>query len=137
MPRTRKRTYSGDPAQRPSATAGQQYGKGVQEMALEKAMPAPNLNQAPSAPRQAPQQQPFSLQDALAQAQGLGGSGGLLQQPTGRPNEPLTAGLTQGPGPGPGVLSYPRATPTGAWMRMLAQTTGDPTLQEIADRANV
>jgi hypothetical protein len=31
-------------------------------------------------------------------------NGGLLNQPTARPNEPVTAGLSTGPGPGPEVL---------------------------------
>lgn len=86
------------------------------------------------APVATPQPQ-VSLADALMQARGLGVPGGLLNQPTQRPDEPITAGLPIGAGAGPGAVGYPMATPVGRWMRELAQSTGDPRMQRLADRA--
>lgn len=58
---------------------------------------------------------------------------GQLNRPTERPDEPLTAGLSQGPGPGPEVLSPgDRATRT---LRLLADYSDDPGLSELADLA--
>lgn len=151
MPRTRK-TQSGAPAQKIGATPGQNYGMGVQQMQLQRAMPAPNNAQAdqsalptpsqmpppPQAAQPPAQQQPqMTMGDVIAQAQGMAGQGGLLNAPTSLPNQPVTAGLPSGPGPGPEVLGNPQASKAGQWLRALSARTGDPTFARMADRANV
>lgn len=145
MPRTAKRprTLSGAPAQPISATPGQMYGAGVEQMQLQRAMPAPNLAQGPTAPVVAPgpapapveaQAPPPSFDQVLAQAQGMRDQTGLLSAPTTRPQEPVTAGLTRGPGGGPEMLQMQRGTPAGDAMRRLSAATGDPFFAELAAR---
>lgn len=158
MPRKAKSTLSGAPGQPVGAVAGQMYGAGVEQMALQRAMPAPQLAGGQSAPAaqsaqpgpsaEAPmtpaqQQQPEVASPderfarALAAAQQLQGTTGALRQPTMRPNEPLTAGLTTGPGPGPEALQMRTGSPTGDTMRMLSQMTNDPLFAELARKAGL
>lgn len=143
----RKRTQSGAYAQPPAATAGQEYGKGVQEMQLERAMPAPQgspvTQQIPAAaaqtgaPTQAqPSPQP-TLADALGSMQGRMPSGGLLAAPPMRPNDPATAGLSSGPGMGPEAIGTPNQSQIGNWYRRLSQATGNPYFAELARRSNL
>ena len=49
MPRKAKTTLSGQPAQPIGAVAGQMYGAGVEQMALQRQMPAPQVS-GPVAP---------------------------------------------------------------------------------------
>ena len=63
--------------------------------------------------------------------------GGILGQPTGRPNEPITAGLGIGAGPGPEVLpqlNMREHKVTDQLMRA-AEITGNPKLAEMARRS--
>jgi len=147
MPRTAKRnqTMSGAPAQPISATPGQMYGAGVDQMELQRAMPAPNLAQGPvaqpvaPAPAPAPAQAaapPPSFDQVLAQAQGMRDQTGLLSLPTMRPDEPVTAGLSRGPGGGPEMLQMQRGTPAGDALRRLSNATGDPYFANLAARGN-
>lgn len=116
-------------------------------MQMQKAMPAPQLQQAAptptpaaAAPAGAAAPMPSRAQryeQALAAAAQLKGQAGILGEPTARPNEPVTAGLPVGPGPGPEVLTMPRGNPTGNLMRRLAAATGDSYLRELADRAGL
>ena len=76
-------------------------------------------------------------QAAIAAAQQMSGRAGILTNPTRRPQEPVTAGLPIGPGPGPEVLTFRRGNPTGNTLRQLAAATGDPYLRELADRAGL
>jgi hypothetical protein len=56
-----------------------------------------------------------------------------LEAPTERPDQPLTAGLNIGPGPGPEVLRPgDRASQS---LRLLADFSDDPGLEELADLA--
>lgn len=73
----------------------------------------------------------------LERAKAMQGRAGLLTRPTERPNEPITAGLSTGPGPGPSVMQARTGTPTGDTMRRLSALTGDPYLAELARRARV
>lgn len=146
MPRTAKRnqTLSGAPAQPIGAVPGQIYGAGVEQMQLQRAMPAPNLAQGPVAqpaaptPAPAPPQAaaPPSFDQALAQAQGMRDQTGLLSMPTNRPQEPVTAGLSRGPGGGPEMLQMQRGTPAGDALRRLSAATGDPYFANLASRGN-
>lgn len=57
-----------------------------------------------------------------------------LYAATQRPSEPLTAGLPVGPGAGPEVVrTGDRVTRT---FRMMADITGDPRFQQLADLAS-
>lgn len=76
-------------------------------------------------------------QATLAAAQQMAGRAGILTSPTRRPQEPVTAGLPVGPGPGPEVLGVQRGNPTGIMLRQLAAATGDVYLRELADRARL
>lgn len=147
MPRTAKRpkTMSGAPAQPIGAVPGQMYGAGVEQMQLQRAMPAPNLAQGPVAgPAGPPPAGPATagpapaqgFDAALAMAQGMRDQTGLLQQPTARPDEPITAGLTRGPGPGPEVLAMQQGTPAGDALRRISAQTGDPFFADLARRGN-
>jgi hypothetical protein len=154
VPRKRQ-TQAGMPAQPVSPVAGQMYGAGVEQAALQQAMPSPQLQQgaslpatnphamqAPAASAPAPQGEPppvaaDQFAQLIARAQQLKGQGGLLTAPTNRPNEPVTAGLTRGLGPGPEALGAMTGNPTGATLRKLSQLRGDPYFAELADRAGI
>lgn len=153
MPRARK-TQSGAAAMSTQQIPGQQYGKGVEQVALQNAMPAP---QAPSVASPLPQQGPSAgvpvpaggavpptapsaapaPTDPTAAFAALRDRVGLLGQPTNRPDEPITAGLARGPGPGPEVLNMRQGSPLGTTLRNLASQLGDPYFAQIADRANL
>ena len=85
--------------QAPKAAQGQPYGEAKAQLQSQQAIP---LSRTP-----APTAQPGGTA-ALA---GMVGGGGVsvppLNAPTTRPNEPLTAGLPSGPGPGPEALHLP------------------------------
>lgn len=128
-----------------SPVAGQEYGASQQQMQLERSLPTPNLRNEPLPPTTVPQPagaappapggaaaDPHAA--ALAAAAALRGQTGLLQQPSTRPNEPITAGLPIGPGPGPEVLAGRIGTPAGDLFRRLTAETGDPLFAELASR---
>jgi hypothetical protein len=142
MPRARK-TLTGAPARPNVPIAGQTYGAGVDQQQLEASMPTPARQAAAPNPQpqpqpqqqQAPQQQPYDHQAALAAASQLSDQTGLLKGDTNRPNEPITAGLTRGPGPGPEALGMTRGSPTGDLFRRLSAATGDPFFADLAAKA--
>lgn len=158
MPRQRK-TLGGDKAQPAVPVAGQEYGMGVQQMQMQKAMPMPQVQ---SGPRAVGDQVVTSAQQgaqsagaavvqahapmgpdgiaathaaAMQAAQGHADQTGILTLPTQRPNEPVTAGLTRGPGPGPEALGIVHGSPAGDILRRLTASTGDPMFAELARRA--
>lgn len=145
MPRARK-TLTGDPARPNVPIAGQTYGAGVDQQQLETSLPTPNTasntplsaavspNQGQTAPNSAPAA-PYNHEQALAAASQYADQTGLLLSDTNRPNEPITAGLTRGPGPGPEALGLTRGSPTGDLLRRLSAATGDPALAELAMKA--
>ena len=101
-------------------------------------MPAPNVaaetsqRLASQANAAAPQ---MDFQQLLAAAGGAGQGAGLLTAPTMRPDEPITAGLPMGRGPGPEVLQTPRADPPGVkFLQRLSDVTGDPYFSNLARR---
>ena len=139
MPRTR-RTQSGDPAMSTSTgMPGVRYGEGVQLQQLQQAMPTPNARaQAPAgapspAPAGAGQPAPAVGVDPMSMP-----TPGLLLAPTTRANEPITAGLSRGLGPGPEILAQnPIESPTGKFLRDLARITGRERFAELARRSNL
>ena len=62
--------------------------------------------------------------------------GGLLGQPSARPNEPITAGMAMGAGPGPEAVPGlpPQVQRTATLLRQAAEITGNPRLAQMADR---
>lgn len=87
---------------------GGQYGSGVASEEAQKILPLPSVTAPSAAPT--PQLPPVAA----------GGSGGVVapgdinfEGPTQRPDEPVTAGLPVGPGPGPEALNppLPQVTP--------------------------
>lgn len=141
MPRQRQ-TAAGYPALARPPVAGQTYGNGADQQQLDQAMPTPNVQSAPPAPATAPvlqQAEPapgaYDHQAALATAQQLAGETGVLQRESTRPNEPITAGLSRGPGPGPEALGLTQGTPTGDMLRRLSAELGDPFFADLAARA--
>lgn len=78
---------------------------------------------------------PGGLADILAAAQAMPPpSGPGLSAPTMRPNEPVTAGLPSGPGPGPEVLNMAPAPPDALTqtLQAAAQATGSGLLANLA-----
>ena len=140
MPRTAKRTISGDKPQPISPVAGQEYGMGQAQMDMQRQLPAPQVapvpvptGSPPTTPAdtgvQAPEQNPAPL-DAMAAAKAMAGGDGLLQAPPS--GHPVTAGLASGPGAGPEALGQGTGSPTrDAWME-LSKLTGDPYFANLA-----
>lgn len=160
MPRKAKRTMGGMPAQSSSPVPGQMYGAGVEQSRLAQQMPTPAARRAtsqlpstpqgrpapqPAPPPGAPAPQPATVsgepspedryQRALTAAQQMQGQFGMLTRPSDRPDEPITAGLAVGPGPGPEMLGSTRRNPTAETFQRLSQLTGDSYLAELAQRA--
>jgi hypothetical protein len=109
------------------AKTGQTYGVAGDQIAAQKALPLP---QAPPTP--APGGPPSA---AGGGANPLAVLAGLpkLTDPTMRPDEPLTAGLPIGPGPGPPTAG---ASPGTALIRqMIAAGNGDPILFQLLAEA--
>lgn len=151
MPRGKqKRTATGAVAQQVKSVPGQRYGEGVDQQAMQRQMPAADLQAtnaamlrsagAPSAaalPPTAgmPPGQPPTGADLAALMQQI--PAGLLTG-TQRPREPITAGLSQGPGPGPEMLGALRTvTPMRRMLEQLSNRSGDPYFRELADRARL
>lgn len=152
MPRKRK-TQTGMAAQPIQAVPGTGYGQGIKQEMLARQMPAPNVRAGAVAPQSvpmrpeaspvaAPAPQPVvqaapQRPDLMAIAQQLRGQAGLLERPTQRPNEPVTAGLNMGPGPGREALAQPYGSPLADMMMQLARATGDPYFTDLAQRSRV
>ena len=98
------------------AAPGGEYGSVTALKSAQKIIPLPDA-QAPTTPPAVPQPSPVT---------GSGGGGVVapgdinFEAPTARPNEPVTAGLPVGPGPGPEVLNLPsQAATTAAQLRTM------------------
>jgi hypothetical protein len=76
------------------------------------------------------------LADILGSAQaGPTPVAGGLARPSNRPNEPVTAGMRRGLGPGPEALKVHINDPATDVLEMIASTTGDPIIASMARRA--
>lgn len=138
MPRTRK-TQTGKPAMPVTTVQGQPYGEGVAQRQMQQAMPAPQQRQTPPVdaaptPVVAATRPPV---DPRAAAAALRDRVGVFGPATNRPAEPVTSGLTTGPGPGPEALVGNRRSPLGETMRMVARQSGNDFLARLADQANL
>lgn len=143
MPRgQRRQTQAGAPAQGVRSTPGRRYGEGVTAARLHAVAPpvdaqaAAAAQRARVAPTQAPAAAPPGLPPDLAALLANAPVGMLAG--TVRPDEPVTAGLSQGPGPGPEVLMSGGAqTPLSRMLRELSRRSGDPEFAALADRAGL
>lgn len=140
MPRTRQ-TLSGHPGQPVPEIPNQMYGASGEQQQLAKQMPSPDAHVpvatvatgtavGPVVPR--PGEMHASALDAAA-----GIRAGVLRQPTASPREPVTAGLSIGPGPGPEMMPVAPTSPVGEQLRRLSIDTGNPMWAELARRAGV
>ncbi len=136
MPRGPRRTASGAAAQKIKSVEGQRYGEGVAQQDMQQAMPAPDfLHRTLPPTADSPSPAPASVDGLMAAAAAVSASGGgLLTQPSARPNEPVTAGLPIGPGAGPEALPRFGGSPGGRFLRELAAATGNDYFAQLADR---
>lgn len=96
----------------PVTTApGQEYGQRSQQRAAQRTVPLappPQAGPAAAAPSPSPAGPPGMppAQSPLMSGEPPADHAGLVSflHPTNRPNEPITAGMASGPGPGPEVL---------------------------------
>lgn len=143
MPRKRM-TQSGDDAQNIGSVPGQRYGEGVQQQAMQQAMPAPDRMADPmaaatvgdpaavDAPVAPPGMDPAAVMQFLAQ-----NNPNMLAN-TQNPDQPVTAGLPLGPGAGPESLKIMQSsTPLARMLTTLSDQTGDPTFRRLAERAGL
>lgn len=145
MPRTRK-TPTGAPAQPIKAIPGQEYGRGVAQEAMQRAMPTPSApaikppTTQPSQPQQpveqttqTPAKQPV---DPARVAQMLRGVGGLLQRPDDRPDVSFAKTLDN-PEEAFRAGVMPTVNRTGEIMRDLSRRTGDSSFADLAAKAGL
>ena len=128
------------PAQPVSAVPGQGYGVAADQQEAQRIAPMSGGGTAPPAGPGGPQSSPPSggppgpneLQ-AMSDAYNGPGTSLALNRPTERPNEPVTAGLPVGPGPGPESL-----TGVGAAARenVIEQGTLNNLLQSMSSQPN-
>jgi hypothetical protein len=84
----------------------------------------------PQTPTPAP-----TMEQVTAEAQATPFPAGLsLGGPSTAPNEPITAGLPTGPGPGPEALRRPKP-PITDMLERIALASDDPVLFEVANQA--
>jgi hypothetical protein len=140
MPRKRK-TMSGDDAQNIGSVPGRRYGEGVAQQQMQQAMPAPDRSGAPVAPAGAampPEAMPPQAAPPVDVQQYLSTHNPALLSGTQLPDQPVTAGLPTGPGPGPEVLGMLKATtPLRRYLEELSAQSGDPTFRRLAERAGL
>lgn len=122
------RTDLAAPQSRPQAIqvpTGQPYGERQANVESQQQMP---LNQEQPTVSSV---DPYQAAIQAAEATPFAPVG--LNAPTERPNEPVTAGLSSGPGPGPAAL---RAGPTlSSLLERVALQSGNVTIQAMLDRA--
>lgn len=99
-----------------------------------------DLNQGAAAAPRAPRVRPGfggteGLQANPQAERPVPGAGGAFTRPTERPNEPLTAGMPTGPGPGPEVLPSHASTAADE-LRALFLQFPLPELRELIELAD-
>jgi len=145
MPRrARRRTLTGQEAQPVAVPRGTTYGQGERDMESQRRTPLPDY--AASGSQAVPNPGPTTSggpgspappsEDRLAAAVQAASQMAPPQQlnaPTRRPNEPLTAGMSMGPGPGPEILAS--GDQVVRTFQTLASITADPSFQRLAELA--
>lgn len=140
MPRKRQ-TRSGADAQKIASVPGRRYGEGVESAQLQAAMPTPSAPTAPTAPTSAVPQEPAMVAPAPpvdpAQIQAfLQQNRPALLSSTRRPEQPVTAGMASGPGPGPEIIGR-SSTPLARYFQQLSAQTGNEKWRRLAERAGL
>lgn len=144
MPRKRQ-TRTGEDAQNIKSVPGVRYGEGVEQQAMQRAMPAPDSAGAPiAAAAPMPESMPIppgavpTAPDPAMVSQYLSQNAPNLFAGTQRPDEPITAGLASGPGPGPDSLALNRnQTPLSRYLQNLAAETGNSKWDRLREQANI
>ena len=116
------------PAQKIRALPDAQYGEAKEFNSLQQQAPLANVPTAPAgAPSPGPQPNPNPLSNVIP-----------LNAPTQRPDEPVTAGVPFGPGPGPEALGPAMTMRTAQYqsasdlLSSLAAGSDSPDLQALA-----
>ena len=127
-------TAAGPPTQPVRTPTGQGYGDAKALGDAQRAFPLPQPPETPPVPRGGGvERMPGTLTPMAAQGY-TPPNLGLSSTPSGMPNEPVTAGLPVGPGAGPSAMSTFGA---GALLAALAAATGDMTMAEMAEIADL
>ncbi len=151
MPRNAKRNPAA-PSAMPATSPGQSYGVGGDQKAALAQLPMAEGEQlgtqvpideaqAPSAVTAAQPAAAALSPDDAALAMAPPPEGGALEADTAFPDEPFSAGMSIGDGPGPEVVPLlsnqsGRVGPVAATLAAIAAATGgDPRIQQLADRA--
>lgn len=118
-----------DPARLPAtAPTGQPYGVRAQQIAAQTQIPM-GASHAPAVVPQGPQ------------VKGVREAAGPFGRPTDRPDEPITYGLTAGPGPGPEVLGpaftgQPAEDPAISRLRGIYRAFPSEALRELLEEVD-
>ncbi len=124
MPRSRKQPIAEIPS--PS------YGQGEKLQQMQRETPLDQLRTLDGMPTAPPSDVGGPMEMA---AQFVNPTGVPPGAPTARPNEPRTAGLAVGPGPGPEALGRtPRRNATADILEQLGSVSGDSVLMARASR---
>jgi len=140
MPRKRQ-TITGDDAQNISSVPGQRYGEGKEQQSLQQEMPAPDTQQPVDVPPgAAPVGQPVVEQPRTApdqiQAFLANNNPNLLAQ-SDFPDEPVTEGLSMGPGSNTSAIRNRPITPLKRFYENLARDTGDSRYRLLAEKVGL
>lgn len=122
------------PTQAPMAATGQPYGAAGAQLKAQAAVPLPG-NTPGTAPAAPPAGRP-DFASVLAAASGFASETGGLRGPSTRPDEPVTAGLSLGPGVGPDPgMERSGDDPTLAELRAIYSLYPNPDLLELIEMA--
>ena len=115
-----------------TAAPDQPYGDKARDIAAQRAVP---LVSAASPPSQPPATPAAALAEPEPEPRATPAPGSLLfDHPTQRPNEPITAGMPFGPGPGPEALGAPPSV-SDQLAALAASPNASATLQNLAAAA--
>ena len=112
---------------------GLPYGEATQLENAQRAAPLPGGAQPVAQPQVNPRRQ--MLAQAIESARAMPNDGQPFGAPSDRPNEPITAGVDVGPGPGSEVLGYNPRTRVASTLRAIASATGDADIASLAELA--
>lgn len=128
MPRGRR-------TQPPVAAPGQQYGVGGEQVAAQNEMPLPDNRGGTVAPMAPPMPGPVDPTSAIDLAHAMPFEPLNLGGPTAYPDEPLTAGIDMGAGPGSDSVMMPtgRARQMADMLEAFAAVSDSPVLARLAE----
>lgn len=125
MPRDR-------PSQPPQAPNAQAYGQRGDQIAAQRQMPLPQTDTGPAMPANGGGAGASDV-DVMAQAAAFDPGIVPLGAGSQRPGEPVTAGLSGGPGPGPEVFARPgRSSRAADLLESMGMSTNDESLVNLA-----